>query len=127
VLVHEDTDLRRVVLTKVFPERQLPAVIRPLVSGPLHYVERTVWDKRADRIDLDIRPSVLGTRTQIRVTYTVARIAPDRVRRVCEGDATVEIALIGGRIERSIVDDLGQSLPRVAACTQVWLDAHAGM
>ncbi len=123
VLEREDTADRRVIVTKVFPERQLPAVIRPLVAGPLHYIERSVWDKRADRIDLDIRPSLLGKRTQIRVVYTVTLVAPGRVHRVCEGDATVEVALIGGRVERSIIEDMADTLPKVAACTQAWLDA----
>ncbi|MCE9578191.1 MAG: DUF2505 domain-containing protein [Deltaproteobacteria bacterium] len=127
VIEREETADHRIVVTKVFPERQLPAVVRPLVSGPLHYVERTVWDKHADRMDLDIRPSLLGKRTQIRVAYTVAQIAPGRVLRVCEGDATVEVALIGGRVERSIIEDMAETLPRVAACTQAWLDARSGL
>lgn len=126
VLERLDEPDRLTVVTKVFPERQLPAFVRPFVDGPLHYVERTVWDKRADRIDLDIRPSIMGKRTQIRMIYTVTESGPGRVRRIAEGDVTVEISLIGGRVERAIVDDLAQSLPRTAACTQAWLDARTG-
>ena len=122
----DDTPARLVRVSRVFPERQLPVFVRPFVSGPLTYTERLVWDRPADRIDLDIRPSVLGKRTQIRITYALSQPSPGRVRRVYEGDVTVEIALVGGRAERMIADDIGKVLETVVPCTQEWLDAHPG-
>jgi hypothetical protein len=125
VLELDDGAERRIAVVKVFPERQVPAILRPLISGPLHYVERSTWDKRTNRIELDIRPSIMTNRTQIRMTYVPTLIAPGLIERVIEGEATADIALIGGRVEKIIVEDMGRSLPVVSACTQVWLDAHA--
>lgn len=115
------------VVCRVWPERQLPAVVRPFVSGPLHYTERLTYDRAANRIDLDIRPSVLGKRTQIRIVYALSQPAPGVVRRVYEGDVTVELALVGGRAERAIIEDIGKTLDTVVPCTQEWLDAHPGL
>jgi hypothetical protein len=113
-------ELRRV--TRAVPRRQLPAVIRPFVPGELSYVERLVWRKADDAIDLRVEPSILGGRTEIVMRYTVAPVGDGVVRRTCEGHVSVELRLIGRRVERTIVEDLGRSLATAAACTQAWLD-----
>jgi hypothetical protein len=112
---------------KVYPRKQPPVVARPFMTdGPLHYLERVVWKKTEDRIEFDIRPSVAGGRAHIGATYRLAPVGPGRVRRIYEGKATVKVALVGGRIERGIVDELEASLKRTATCTQQWLDRRAG-
>jgi hypothetical protein len=123
-LERDDTPARLTTLSRAWPEKQLPVYVRPFVSGPLHYMERMTWDRAADRIDLDIRPSVMGKRTQIRIAYALSAPRPGVVRRVYEGDVTVEIALVGGRAERMIIDDIAKVLATVVGCTQEWLDAH---
>lgn len=123
-LERTDDGATLVTVMRVWPERQLPVFVRPFVSGPLHYTERMTFDRARQRIDLDIRPSVLGKRTQIRITYALTQQAPGVVRRVYEGDVTVEISLVGGRAERMIVDDIGRVLTTVVPCTQEWLDTH---
>jgi len=123
-LERHDSAERLVVLSKVVPERQFPVFLKPFVSGDLHYTERVVWERGQDRLDIDIRPSLMGKRTRIRISYLVSQPRPGVVHRVYEGDVTVEIALIGGRAERFIIDDIGETLGRTSACTQEWLDAH---
>ncbi len=126
-LERHDVRERLTTLMHVYPERQLPLFVRPFVPGRLHYTERMVWERAADRIDLDIRPSVLGKRTQIRIAYVLSQPRPGVVRRLYEGDVSVEIALIGGRAERTVVDDIARTLELVVPCTQEWLDAHPRM
>ena len=123
-LERRDEPARLTTVSRVWPERQLPVFVRPFVSGPLTYEERLVWDRPADRIDLEIRPSVLNKRTLIRITYALTPVRPGVIHRVYEGDVTCEIAMVGGRVERMIVDDIGKVLDTVVGCTQEWLDAH---
>jgi hypothetical protein len=122
-----DSAERLVTVMNVFPERQLPAIARPFVSGPLHYAERMVWERAADRIDIDVRPSVLGKRMRIRIAYVLSPVAPGVIRRVYEGDVSVEVALVGGRAERHVIEDIGAVLEKVVPCTQEWLDAHPSL
>lgn len=103
---------------RVTPRRQLPALVRPFVTGPLSYVETVV--RGADGLAIDIRPSV--GRTEISATYRLDTVGPGQVRRRYAGSVSVDIALVGGRIERGIVMDLGRSLELAAACTQKFLD-----
>jgi hypothetical protein len=117
--------LRRVC--NVVPRRQLPAIVRPFVAGDLSYREEVVWRKREDLIEMRIEPAILGGRVEITATYRVVARAPGVVRRSYTGQVSVQLRLLGPRIERAIVDDLGRSLKVAAACTQAWLDRHAAV
>jgi hypothetical protein len=110
---------------RVVPERQLPVVLRPFASGPLHYLETAVWTRRTDEIAIAIEPSILSGRARITGTYKLERIASDAIRRRYAGMVSVELALLGGRIERGLLAELARSLPVVASSTQDWLDRHA--
>jgi hypothetical protein len=114
------TTLRRVC--RVAPRRQLPAVIRPFVAGDLSYVERLVWHKAEDRIEMKIEPAVLGGRVDIAADYRLVATTPGVVRRTYAGEVSVQVRLLGSRIERGIIEDLGRTLGTAAACTQEWLD-----
>lgn len=114
--------LRRVC--RVVPRRRLPAIVRPFVAGDLSYTERVVWKKGEDLIEMRIEPEVLGGRVEISATYRVTAAGPGVCRRAYDGRVTVEVRLLGARIERAIVEDLGRTLETAAACTQEWLDAR---
>lgn len=118
--VDEGATRRRVC--RVFPRRQLPAVIRPLLKGDLSYDEVIVWHKASHTIEFDIRPRLLDGKAQIRATYRLEPAGPGRVRRQYDGEVTVHVRLIGGRIEKAILEDLGRSLTLTAGCTQDYLD-----
>jgi hypothetical protein len=107
---------------RVSPRRQLPAVLRPLIKGDLSYDESIVWHKTAHRIEFDIRPRILDGKAQILATYQLHPAGPGKVRRTYDGKATVEVRLIGGRIEKAIIEDLERSLTITAGCTQDYLD-----
>ncbi|HVV87320.1 MAG TPA: DUF2505 family protein [Kofleriaceae bacterium] len=109
----------------VRPVRQVPAVLRPLVGSDLSYDETVVWHKKLDRIDYDIRPRVLSGRIHVVATYQLTQEGAGQVRRVYEGTVTAELRLIGGRVERGIIEDIGRSLEITAACTQEAIDKAA--
>lgn len=112
----------RVRVCRVVPKRQLPALVRPFVAGPLHYVETARWYKREDRIELEILPSLLGGRAVIRASYRLSPAGRGLIRRSYAGSVSVDVALISSRIERGIAAEFERSLPLAAAVTQGWLD-----
>lgn len=123
----EDTDgpdtRRRVSV--VYPVRQLPAVVRPFLKGDLSFDETIVWAKADDRIDFDIRPRLLDGRCHIVARYTLHAAGAGEVLRRYAGTVSVEARLVGGRIERAIIEDLGRSIDTSAAVTQEFLDQGA--
>lgn len=122
--VIEDVDApetrRRV--SRVFPQRQLPAIVRAVVRGDLSFDETIVWVKAADRIDFDIRPRLLDGKARIDARYQLRTVGAGAVLRTYDGTVDVDVRLIGARIERAIVEDLGRSLAAAAALTQAYLD-----
>jgi hypothetical protein len=125
VLEHEETGstVRRVC--RVVPRRQLPAFVRPLVSGTLHYIETARWRRQDQEIDIQIRPSVLGGRALITALYRLSRAGSGLIHRRYSGAVSVDVALFSSRIERGIVADFERSIPITAACTQAWLERSA--
>lgn len=121
-LVDEPTQLRR--SCKVVPRRQLPAIVRPFVKGPLHYLETATWRKRDDEIDIQIWPSLLKHKPDPTITamYQLSRRPDGSIYRAYRGTVSVDLALVATRIERGIVAEFERSIPLAAACTQEFLD-----
>lgn len=114
--------------SRVWPSRQVPAVLRPIVGTDVSYDETLRWHKAVDRIDYDIHPRLLSGRVRIVATYQLSQLAPGKVLRVYEGNVTAELRLIGSRVERGVIDEMTRSLAITCACTQEALDlaaAHA--
>jgi hypothetical protein len=122
VLAHTETETERCRISRIVPRRQLPALVRSLVSGPLHYVETLRWRKADDEIDIENRPSFLRGRARITALYRLSRAGNGLIRRSYTGAVAVDVALISSRIERGIVAEYERSLPLAAAGTQDWLD-----
>jgi hypothetical protein len=125
ILEDVDTPSERRRTSRVFPRRQLPAIVRAFVKGDLSYDETVVWTKAADRIDFDIQPRILNGRAHIVATYTLRPGGAGEVIRTYQGTVTVDARLIGTRVEKAIIEDLGRSLATSAACTQEFLDRAA--
>jgi len=119
-LVDDGETLRRV--SRIVPRRKIPALVRPFVTLPLHYLETVTWRRRDDEIDIDIRPSILKGRASITAVYRLSRLSDGAIRRRYEGSVSVDIALISSRIERGIVAEFERSIPVAAGATQDWLD-----
>ena len=123
-LVEGEDAVHRV--SRIVPRRQLPAVLRPFSSGPLHYLETVTWRRHANEIAIEIRPSLMGGRARIKATYRLDQIAPGSIRRRYAGEVSVDVALLANRVERGIVADFERSMPLAASATQAWLDRQTG-
>jgi hypothetical protein len=122
ILRDEDTAATRRRVSKVWPRRQLPAVVRAIMKGDLSYDETIVWVKAADRIDFDIRPTLLDGRARIDAVYQLRVDGPGAIVRSYHGEVEVDVKLVGGRVERAIIADLERSLVTAATVTQTYLD-----
>jgi hypothetical protein len=119
-LVDDGETLRRV--TRIVPRRKVPALVRPFITLPLHYLETVTWRRKDDEIDITIRPSILKGRAVISAMYRLSRLSDGAIRRRYEGSVSVDIALLSSRIERGIVAEFERSMPVAAGATQAWLD-----
>jgi hypothetical protein len=105
--------------SRVVTRRQVPALVRPLWRGQLDYIEEAVGYRATNEIAIDIR--LLGGRGRVIARYQLAQTAPGSILRRYAGHVSVDVALVGARIERGIVAEFERSLARSAACTQAHL------
>jgi hypothetical protein len=120
IIERVDTDEQYRCESWVFPRRKLPALVRPLVRGGLEVHEVVAWNKRSSELEIAMSPSVLGGRTKI-LTRCLIDHDPAGARRYYRGTVTVEVALIGGRVEKMIVEELGRSMDAAHRTTMRWL------
>ncbi|HEX2568064.1 MAG TPA: DUF2505 domain-containing protein [Polyangia bacterium] len=120
--VTEKTDdgkiLRRVV--KLRAQREIPAMFKSVV-GDLSYTEVDTFDRARSSMQVAIEPAMMKDRFDMRGVYSVAPLGPGRSRRTFEGDAKVSVALIGGKIEKYMVDEIRASYDVAARITRDWV------
>ncbi|MBL0213090.1 MAG: DUF2505 family protein [Myxococcales bacterium] len=104
----------------VYPRRKIPAYVRPLLGGGLECHEVVLWTKANDYLEIDVRPAVLGGRARVRATCKVTADGTSTVRQY-SGQVTVEVRLIGPKVERAIVAEMLKTLDAAAAATRAWL------
>jgi hypothetical protein len=125
ILELEETPERLRRVSRVVPRRQLPALVRPFTSGPLHYRETVVWHRGTRELAIVIEPSLMRGRARIEATYRLELVGPGTVQRRYSGQVSVDVALLAQRIEAGIVAEFSRSMPLAAACTQAWLDQQS--
>jgi hypothetical protein len=122
VLEDTDTETQRKTSWSVRAIRQLPLFVRGFVEGGrLSYVETMTWRKRDSEIDLTIVPQIAGGRVSITAVYNLAQIAEGQIRRRYSGNISVDIKLLSGKIERTILGEIEKGMPAMRDCTQTWL------
>lgn len=123
VIALDVTDARREGSWRVTSLQPLPAIARPFVrGGRLAFVEAQRWTTGSDAVEMSVVPDLLGGRVQITGTYQLTELGDGRVRRIYAGTITAALPLVGGKIERGILETFTEQVPAMAAVTQTWLD-----
>lgn len=126
VVESTESESLRKVSWRVASLRPLPVIARPFVTGGrLSFQESMSWDARTpDRVDMAVSPEILGGRVQITGSYQLAVAGDGQVHRLYQGAITAALKLVGGRIERGILEAFTEQMPAMADCTQRWLDGR---
>jgi hypothetical protein len=106
---------------KIMPERDLPSVIKKILHGDLGYVESSTYYKGKHYLDVNVEPTLLREKTKFKAVYTLSDLGSGKLRRTFEGDVDVSIPLVGGKVERTIIDDMTRSYGVAAEVTSEWL------
>jgi hypothetical protein len=121
MLVFTETDETIHFEVKIMPMRDLPGIIKKIVGGDLGYIEKTTYYKGKDYMDVNIEPNLLKERTKIAAKYTVKALAPGKIRRSFEGDLSVDLPIVGKKVEATILEDVKRSYDIAAEVTTRWL------
>jgi hypothetical protein len=123
IVENHETETLRKTSWRVTSLRALPMIARPFVSGGrLSFLEMMSWNRATNAIEMSVVPEILGGRVQIAGSYDLSQIAEGQVRRIYKGTITAALTLVGGKIERGILETFTENMPAMAGCTQGWLD-----
>jgi hypothetical protein len=109
---------------KLSPQREVPALVAKFVKGAITYTEQNVYTARASTIEVVTIPGFMADSLTTRGVYKVAALGPNKVRRTWDGDVICKIPLLGGKIEKGIVDEVTQSYRDTTDFTRKWLAEH---
>lgn len=109
---------------KLSPERDVPALIKKFIKGAVTYTEQNVFTARTNSIDVVTIPGFMADALTTRGVYRVQALGPAKVRRIWEGTIDCKIPLLGGKVEKHIVEEVTQSYRDTTDFTRTWLAEH---
>jgi len=124
VVKQEDDGKVFVRWTHIEPTTPIPGWLQAVVKGS-DYTEknRLVWADNA--MEVVIETSMFKDRFQMRGMYTVSPLdGGARCRREFKGDVKVSIPLLGGRIEKYMMEQLRDSYEIAARTTRKWIAGY---
>lgn len=112
-----ETLLRTVQLT---PDKEVPSFVRSLIND-LSYTERNVYRRSRSEMEVVIEPAMMKNKFDFKAIYAVRPLGPGRCRRSFEGDAKVSVMLVGGKIEKFMIDEVRESYETATVVTREWI------
>jgi hypothetical protein len=116
------TDGVRKTVWKVASTRSIPLIARPFVeNGRLTFLE-TMIQRGDNHVESSVVPQILKGRVHIDSSYKLEQVGDNQVKRTYAGTITAGMPLIGGKIERGVLEAFDKEMPVMTRCTQDWLD-----
>ena len=110
--------------SRLVMNRQLPAFLRPLVPGGIPCKEIIRWSTADGVMTVRVQPTGRAARASI-LSRVSLRDDGGLVRWHHDGQVSVDLRVLGPRVERYLVTEFKRSVEVVVATTQDWLDAQA--
>jgi hypothetical protein len=118
----ESLVIRRKV--KLSPQREVPALVAKFVKGAITYTEQGVFTARTNTLEVVTIPGFMAEQLTTRGTYKVQSLGPTKVRRTWDGEISCKIPLLGGKVEKHIVEEVTASYRDTTEFTRKWLVDH---
>ena len=121
VRITEEGGSTVVVVDQKLRTSGIPSFAKKLVGDTIQLVQREEWGGHEASFEL----SIPGKPGHMRGTVNVVADGDGAVERV-SGEAKASLPLVGGKIEKLLVDLITQSLEREQAKGAAWLDGDRG-
>ena len=114
----EASKLHRTV--KIEPDMAVPSWATSVVKET-GYTEIDVFHKADSKMDVKIDPAVMRDRFQLSGVFAVTPLGPGRCRREFSGEIKVSVPLLGGKIEKFMIDQIRDGYDQAARITRDYL------
>jgi hypothetical protein len=109
---------------RLVPQREVPRFIKRLVSGAITYVEKNDFTAADNVMKTVTIPGFASDRIRTTGTYRLEPLGPSKVKRVWEGVCECKIPLLGGKVEKHLVEEVRESYRRATVFTRQWIADH---
>jgi hypothetical protein len=122
----EGAELRIHREQRLVPQREVPGFIKTLVSGAITYVEKNDFVAADNAMRTVTIPGFAADRITTTGTYRLEPLGANRCKRIWEGVCECRIPLVGGKVEKQLVDEVRESYRRATDFTRKWIAEHPG-
>jgi len=109
---------------RLTPRREVPAIMKKLISGAITYVEHNHFRRRENAMQVKTTTGFLADKFSANGVYRLEEIEPRVVQRIWQGECTCTIPLIGDKIARLIADEIKRSYEKTSEFTHRWIADH---
>ena len=111
---------------RLVPQRELPDFVKSFIKGAITYVEKNDFVAAENAMRTVTIPGVAADRLRTQGVYRLEPVGSAKVKRIWEGVCECSIPLVGGKVEKQLVEEIRESYRRAAVFTRDWLAAHPG-
>jgi hypothetical protein len=105
---------------KLEPEAEIPSWASAVIRDT-GYTERDVLHRDRSVMDVSIEPALLAERFHLTGAFKVVPLGPGRCRREFSGEVRIAVPLLGGKIEKFMVDRMRAGYDTAAMLTREWI------
>jgi hypothetical protein len=110
--------------SRLTPQREVPGFLQRLIKGAISYTEENHFVARENKMDTKTISSFMADKIDNHGVYRLEELGPDKVKRVWEGVCECRVALVGGRVEKFLVDEIRESYRKATEFTRKWHAEH---
>jgi hypothetical protein len=85
------------------------------------YTEHDVYNRERSSMDVRIEPALMKDRFHMTAVYAVTPLGEGRCRREFSGEVKISVPLLGGRIEKMMIEQLNDAYEVAARVTRQWV------
>jgi hypothetical protein len=112
-------DIERQVLE--FRREGEGASLRKLVKDAISYEERNVWRRATNAMDVVTIPNFFADKFIAKGVYKLEPLGDDKLRRVWKASCECKVPLVGGKVEKHVVDEVKRSYQATTIFTRKWI------
>lgn len=104
---------------RLTPDQELPGFIKSIIND-VTYTEHDIFHRERSEMEVVIEPAMMKNKFDFRAIYSVKPVGAEgsgKCRRVFEGDSKVSVMLVGGQIEKYMIDEMRKSYDEAAKVT----------
>jgi len=106
------------------PRREVPALIAKFVKGAITYREENVFVKAKNAMETVTISNILPDKIVNTGVYRLEPLGPNKCRRIWDGVCKCKVPLVGGKVEKMLVQEVRESYRRATDFIRQWHVDH---